>query len=1568
MPPGHSRWDVRRERTALFENILRHISKKTLHTVSAVLFILVVAFFALTRTQVGRDELARQLEKQFSLTFQGKISIGKLTGNLFNTMYASDVGILDENGNRVVSVDRIIVRPKWTSILRKTFSVHNITLINPNLDIRFDSLGSNSLQKAFLRKDSTKSRQDSDWVFRGAAIQIRNASLHTHSEIFAPEMESGFLIDFENLDIVDIDIAANIDFSEDSKQIDLLNISGRLVEPELSISSGESQIVISDGQLAVNQMGIRIGKSSFSLSGFLGQSISGGSVHDLPFLFDLEPSHIDFDELHGLFPAFQLRGDAIISSHIQGPLSDITVSSFRMETAGSNMEIEGTIRGYPDSLSVDLSLISTPLSISDLKRSLPQLSWVQDLRVDSLSVRAYLQGVAILNKGAIQHLNTRGSLDISSDGGLLSGSFAIRGTPQKSLNHDVSARIENVDLAKWTNRARLQSDLSGTIRARGFSYDPDSVYSSVTASFQDISWVNRSIESIEFDIVVDPDKITGGVILEDSQGQITSSGTLMFGKSPRLNLITKLENSNIGSLLGNEGLFTTINAEIRTSNSLSWDDRFSATIELFVDSSSAQLRDRSSAIPPFHAKVDIDTPDSTAGTVFQLDSDFIDVQISSSGSIPLLSSMAFSWLSGLKTMTSSEINKLLYPSPDVDDPLADMYLSDLLALAGARDAFSAGRHADPLESTFHIDVLDASMISSLAPFLPEISGKVKLDGMIEMTPEFVRLDFGVRSDLAKAAGFTSFGTEGSLSFKAERSESMAESMTWELEISADSVSSGNLTLGNQHIQSSFAHRHGFVEVKGVGSGGIDSLIVSAKVSNLDFVNNITFSQIRLVTPGGQWRLLKPAQFGFYSDATTLDQFELRYEDSHGPTEQGVSASGIFSSQSMDSLSVTTHNLSLLQFSDFMNFRRTLGGSLNTEMTFSGGLARPQIAGVASIKSFSLDDFIIGDLLLSSNFLSGRPDVEVDLRISPVPESRPFPRPGGAAGKKIVENELQISGRLRLPGQAEGDDGSLDLLVNVDRADLFFFKYIFQDALGNISGYASGDGSISGSLSRPLFDIKMRVWDGKFDIPRTQSVYRVESDVNIDEEAIHFTSTRIDDEQGGFAILDGKLLFNNYTALTLDIDGVLDEFQIMNVGESDELPFYGFLWASGTLKLEGALYDATLSSSNAVMRANSELFVPIEEELSETDESFIVFEDSLGFIPDFQELVKRPFIFARRRTGERQFLDGLNLDLSIYAPPGSTVHLVIDPLLGDVINARSTGNVQLILQDDEFKTYGQLSVDGGDYQFTAGELFVRRFLIDEGGTITWTGDPINAALNIGASYRTRASLAGLPGVDPDRTSLIPLVVDLQISGTVISPQVDLSLSVDRGNQNVLGDYQAIEAKINQPDRSAEYATSVLLTNSFQLTTENISTDSGSQLAFNSVSQLVSAQLNRFLNEALPNVDFSFGLAGESAADLDVTYGVALRLLDERLVIRSEGVYQGARTSDSVRRSEGLQGEFVVEIRMSPRVSIEVFFRREGDILEGTELTNTAGFGLSYQTDFDTWRSLFTRITGSSDVDF
>jgi hypothetical protein len=578
----------------------------------------------------------------------------------------------------------------------------------------------------------------------------------------------------------------------------------------------------------------------------------------------------------------------------------------------------------------------------------------------------------------------------------------------------------------------------------------------------------------------------------------------------------------------------------------------------------------------------------------------------------------------------------------------------------------------------------------------------------------------------------------------------------------------------------------------------------------------------------------------------------------------------------------------------------------------------------------------------------------------------------------------VKGRVRLPGLAADSAATdqLDLTVNVDRADLFFFEYIFEETLTDVRGYTTGTIQIGGRFRDPIFDADMEVREGRFALPQFGLQYGISGPATVDRRGIHLGEVSVTDDEGR-ATVRGSILFNDYEYFSFDLSAQLDEIGIIDVEDAQDLAFYGTIRASGPASLKGPLSDATLRSPRARTTPESELFIPVSEAGVEDESGFLVFADSTGQVPNLRDLTQRDNILSDRPEGEPSFLDGLNIDINVIAPEESTVHLVFDPVVGDVVTAVGSGRVQLQRQEGEFLVYGDFTVTDGTYLFTAGEVFVRRFNINE-GTITWDGPPINARLDLKADYRTRASPAGLPGYD-DNAGRIPVRVLLDIGGRVETPRVDLNLALIRDERNNLVGSQALDAILNQADRTTEYATSVLLTNTFLLTTESFTGPSGGgsgtgsnssgdlntasqKLAFNSVSQLVASQLNRYLGAALPNVDLNFGVQGENPNDLDLIYGVALRLLNERLVIRGEGVYTGDDPSD--RQAPGPQGEFVVEVRLTNRISAEAFYRRSGDELtQGQTLTSSTGAGLSYQSEFSTWRELWNRLFGwlSSDDD-
>lgn len=1504
--------------------ITSNIVRGILTLAGILLFAAVILFFAITRSQVGRDALARQIETEFNQRFFGELRIERMTGNLARTMQLSGISITDETGEPLLEMDSLVVVPRWTAFWSRKFSVRRVEAVNTRLFLRHDGEQSN-FEQVFRRSGTAN-----PWAVQNALVLLDGVDVEARRTGNLPMPAwMDWLVDHPARDV---QAELNVAWSPDIRQVDLLSLRGVLPDDNLVLTEARSQIVVSDEQFRLTNAFGRLGASSVSASGFLARTDTA-LVHRI-FQLEIPASVLDLDELKRLAPALPVTGQASVAARIQGSVSDFAVNWMRVQHGDAAYEAAGTIQGLPASARFELSVDAENIPVSDGLSGVHVQTYATGTLMDMTRLRsAWPVGQQI-----------QGNLDVQSPAGRASASFDINRPTGLLVRHHIQVRTDRLNVGPWLGRPSEESVLTGTLVLTGTGTSLADASTEAVLSFNRPRWNNRQADGMTITAFWDRGLLTGQALIDEGTGRldVRTSGRVYPEPGP-LRVDVDLTHADVGPLLGRDNLKTDLTVRAAGTLMPYWDPGFALSLDVVADSSSVTRDGQTGVILPQHAALTIQPP-GAGNEVISFVFPGAEMQLQSEVPFFRLVAQATPWFEGFHHAWVRENAK---PMPGPDSTVVYTANRQRADRIGARAEAAFGRVREwtgPAHAVFSATLRDAAVINALRPHRAPLTLDGAADVQVTMGADSLRVVSQTDVRTLSVGAVDVYRTALRMDLSASRSDLISRTVSGWFRGSADSLSIGGLGVAEPTFSVQALGGTARIAIRSSGIGQTDSLSVGALLRLMDDRNTITLNEAAVTTDGASWALTEPTRLDVYSNAVRLTPTLF----DHMPGNEFIRASGTLSSLPSDSLHFSAGQVRMEEFSTFLGIRKQIGGMLNTELVLTGGLAQPQFSGFLELANASFEDHTVGDLRIESRLVSGTPEVAIDVRISPV--AAPF-------SSTVVENDLHFSGIMRLPSSTEGDDGRLDLQADLERVDLFFFEYIFNTALSDIRGFATGDGSIRGTFKRPVFQINAGILDGAFTIPKTGLSYRMDGDIRIDANAIHVLRADVSESTGGTGRISGRLNFNEYREFTLDLGGDIRNLQIIGTGANTNMPFYGYIWASGTLTLTGPLYGAVLRSNNAVTTPESRIFIPIEDDVTETDESFIVFEDSLGVIPDFQRLSRRTFLLARRPAAERQFLDALDMDLNIQAPAGSMVHLVIDPLLGDVINASSRGSIQLVRENGEFFVYGALQVAGGDYLFTAGDVFQRRFFIQEGGTMRWDGDPLDATLDLVGSFRTRASLAGLPDATENQ-GLIPLIVQLHITGTVSSPAVDLALQVDRSDQNVLGNYQALEARLNRPDRATEYATSVLLTNSFILTTENISTESGGQLAFNSVSQLVSAQLNRFLNAALPNVEFNFGLQGENAQDLDVTYGVALRLVDERLIIRGEGVYQGANATDNVRANDGLQGEFVVEIRLSPRVAIEVFYRREGDILQRTELTNTGGVGLSYQTDFTSWRRLLT----------
>jgi hypothetical protein len=1019
---------------------------------------------------------------------------------------------------------------------------------------------------------------------------------------------------------------------------------------------------------------------------------------------------------------------------------------------------------------------------------------------------------------------------------------------------------------------------------------------------------------------------------------------------------------------------TRLNATLTTEGRGATWPTVAGTAELDVDSSLVLRSDSTTALPPHQVAVTV-APSASDAPRIELGGTIASATIEGDLPVTPLWASGRLWLASARRALHRELTPL-YASGSPSPPLPPPALQ-----ARAEEAVQRNDTGGPVHLRGEISVRRMDLIRKWWPGAPAQARDLRAQTSLTVGPDTLHSEGRLTARLLEigARRVRALGTSYRLS--APLHTELLDATSARLSVRADTVHVGDRSLADPSVRLSLVEGTGTLRGQASGFGRTGPFTLESDVQLGS--GRIQLAIRDLFVGAGQhaWTAKTTSTVSIHADALVVDSLNLVSQRPLAEGPQQVQLRGTLSSASSDTLYADMSDVLLYPVAQLTEMSRPLGGRLNGQIALTGGWSQPQVRGTFEVQRLSFDRRVLGTLRVQSRLAPDSPSLLLDASLVPDAasvDSLAGPRLVPEGPRTLEENRLQLSGRIRLPGWSgpspapEDRRDQLDLNVNVDRADLFFFKYIFDENLAKARGYTAGTIHVGGRFRRPLFDAQLRIQNARFTLPQFGLAYSASGPVEVDREGIHLRELSVTDESGT-ATVRGSILFNQYKYFSFDLAAELDELTIIDVADAQNLAFYGEIRASGPASLTGPLSNATLRSERARTTPDSELFIPVSEGGLDEGTGFIIFADSTGQVPNLQDLTRRDNILSDRPAGEPSFLEGLEIDINVLAPEESTVNLVFDPIVGDVVTAVGSGRVQLQRQGGEFFVYGNFNVTDGTYLFTAGEVFVRRFDIS-GGTLTWDGPPTNAQLDIAAEYRTRASTAGLPGEQDG--GRIPVRVLLDIGGRVETPRVDLRLARVRDERSNFLGAEALDAILNQPERTTEYATSVLLTNTFLLTTESITqsrgvgsdetaggslTAAGNQLAFNSVSQLVASQLNRYLGAALPNVDLNLGLQGETPDDLDVIYGVALRLLNERLVIRGEGVYTG--NDPDQRQAQGPQGEFIVEVRLSNRVSVEAFYRRTGDELtQNRTLTSSTGAGLSYQTEFSTWRELFNRVFG------
>lgn len=536
----------------------------------------------------------------------------------------------------------------------------------------------------------------------------------------------------------------------------------------------------------------------------------------------------------------------------------------------------------------------------------------------------------------------------------------------------------------------------------------------------------------------------------------------------------------------------------------------------------------------------------------------------------------------------------------------------------------------------------------------------------------------------------------------------------------------------------------------------------------------------------------------------------------------------------------------------------------------------------------------------------------------------------------------------------------------------------------MEGRMTGALTIGGSLDQPRVRGSLTFKEASF-IPtyiNSKLILNNET-IAIDDSGIVFNNFEILDEKNNTIHIDGNIETSTFRRANFNLEVSANNFLILNTDKDDSDLFYGKVRVTT---------DARISGSSEQPRVDMEVSLGDGSEFT-----YVVPQPESGYlerkgIVEFvdKDAASDPFLAAVEKENKviadtLTTLKGIVLNANVELDDKETFNIVIDPATGDKLTVR--GNTTLTLSIDptgDMDLTGRYELTEGTYSFTFYKLLKRDFDIEKGSTITWSGDPLNAALDITAVYDVETSpidllsnqLTGTSQQEMNRyKQRLTFLVYLNINGNLLTPDITFSLGMPERERNAFGgNVYARLQDINSRESDLNKQVFALLILKRFISENPLQSEGGGTLestARRSVSRLLTEQLNR-LAENVKGVELSFDVksyedysSGEAENRTQLQLGVSKSLLNDRLVVKLAGNVNVEGNQGSQSSFADYIGDLALEYKLTEdgRFRITGFRNSDYNMIDG-ELKET-GLGLIYVKDYNTLRELFLANDNTAD---
>lgn len=684
-------------------------------------------------------------------------------------------------------------------------------------------------------------------------------------------------------------------------------------------------------------------------------------------------------------------------------------------------------------------------------------------------------------------------------------------------------------------------------------------------------------------------------------------------------------------------------------------------------------------------------------------------------------------------------------------------------------------------------------------------------------------------------------------------------------------------------------------------------------------------------------------WNIYTDGITADTSRIRIDRFRMVNAgQQLLLDGVVSRRLQDSVQLTLHNFELAPFSQFtssMGYR--VDGRTNGSATMKAVLGAGEVQADIVVDSISINDLAVPSIWLRSrwDFIQNRAGILLQQR----------------------ENLDTLVRGFYAPSQKR-----YYARATLDAVELSALDPLLKGVVERTGGNADVDIALRGSGKEANLSGQIAVRDFTTTVDFTQVTYTMPRAV-IEVKNNHLIAEGVplydpEKNEGLFSI---DLNLEHLSNIFYSVKVLPKELMVLNTTSKDNDLFYGRIFASGSATIAGSKGGVKMDIV-ATTEGDSEFYMPLSGQSNAKTADFVTFVTPEQ-IDTTDYLVRKKLLFQQQGRKKEAAGSTMDITMALNVQDNTAFQLVIDPTVGSALKGRGNGMLNLHINPGNgiFNMYGDYTLIEGSFLFSLQNIITKKFIIESGSMIQWTGEPVDARLDINAVYKLKTSLQPLLNTvtassDDDQSGSrisdrsVPVDCKIHIGGRLSNPQLDFSVVVPVTD---IETQAAVASVLNTQEAQAQQFISLVALGTFSNSgSANIGASSGVATGL----EMLTNQLTNWFSTDDYRIILNYRAGSEMTGD-EVDFGFSTNLINNRLLVEVEGNYIIDNKQAVSNNVSNFMGEAHVTwlIDKSGNLRLKAFTQTIDRFDENQGLQET-GIGISYKEDFNNFKDLKQRI--------